>query len=134
LRELATRAETLVFYESTNRLADTLADALGVFGQERAATVCRELTKLHETVYRGSLNQVREAVLADPGGERGECTWLVAGSGAELAADETELARVVAILAADLPAAQAASLAARITGASRKAAYRLASGQAPGEK
>jgi 16S rRNA (cytidine1402-2'-O)-methyltransferase len=134
LRELATRAETLVFYESTNRLADTLADALAVFGQERAATVCRELTKLHETVYRGSLNQVREAVLADPGGERGECTWLVAGSGAELAADETELARVVAILAADLPAAQAASLAARITGASRKAAYRLASGQAPGEK
>ena len=129
LRELARRGETLVFYESTNRLADALADASAVFGPERAAAVGRELTKLHETVYRGSLTEVRAAVLADPGGERGECTWLVAGSGAELAADEAELARVVGILAAELPASQAASLAARITGASRKAAYRLASGR-----
>jgi 16S rRNA (cytidine1402-2'-O)-methyltransferase len=133
LRELAPRPETLVFYESANRLADTLADALPVFGPQRAAAVGRELTKLHETVYRGSLSEVRDAVLADPGGNRGECTWLVAGSGAELAPDETELARVVAILAVDLPAAQAASLAARITGASRKAAYRLASGQPAGK-
>jgi 16S rRNA (cytidine1402-2'-O)-methyltransferase len=103
-----------------------------VFGPERAAAVGRELTKLHETVYRGSLNRVREAVLADPGGDRGECTWLVAGSGAELAPDEAELVRVVGILVEELPAAQAASLAARITGGSRKAAYRLASGQPAG--
>jgi 16S rRNA (cytidine1402-2'-O)-methyltransferase len=133
LQELARRGETLVFYEATNRLADTLADAIAVLGPERAAAVGRELTKLHETVYRGSLTEVRAAVLADPGGERGECTWLVAGSSAELAPDEAELARVVGILAADLPASQAASLAARITGGSRKAAYRLASGQPPGE-
>jgi 16S rRNA (cytidine1402-2'-O)-methyltransferase len=133
LRELARRGETLVFYEATNRLADALADAIAVFGPERAAAVGRELTKLHETVYRGSLNQVREAVLADPGGDRGECTWLVKGSGTELAPDDAELARVVGILAAELPASQAASLAARITGGSRKAAYRLASGQPAGE-
>jgi 16S rRNA (cytidine1402-2'-O)-methyltransferase len=132
LRELVRRGETLVFYEATNRLADTLADAIAVFGPERAAAVGRELTKLHETVYRGSLNRVREAVLADPGGDRGECTWLVAGSGAELAPDEAELVRVVGILVEELPAAQAASLAARITGGSRKAAYRLASGQPAG--
>ncbi len=133
LQELSRRGETLVFYEATNRLADTLADALAVFGAERAAAVGRELTKLHETVYRGSLSQVRQAVLADPGGDRGECTWLVAGSGAELAPDEAELARVVGILAAELPASQAAGLAARITGGSRKAAYRLAIRQSAGE-
>ncbi len=133
LQELAPRGETLVFYESTNRLGDTLADAIAVFGPERAAAVGRELTKLHETVYRGSLAEVRAAVLADPGGDRGECTWLLAGSGAEKRTDEAELARVVGILAAELPASQAASLAARLTGASRKAAYRLASGQAPAE-
>jgi len=133
LRELVRRGETLVFYEATNRLADTLADAIAVFGPERAAAVGRELTKLHETVYRGSLAEVRVAVLADPGGERGECTWLMAGSGAELAPDEAELARVVGILAAELPASQAASLGARITGGSRKAAYRLASGQSADE-
>lgn len=129
LRELAPRGETVVFYEATNRLTDALADAIAVFGPERAAAVGRELTKLHETVYRGSLEQVREAVLADPGGERGECTWLVAGSGAALAPEEVELARVVGILAAELPASQAASLAARLTGGSRKAAYKLVMGQ-----
>jgi len=130
LRELAGRTETLVFYESANRMADTLADASTVFGPERAAAVGRELTKLHETVYRGSLADVRAAVLADPGGDRGECTWVLAGCSAEPVADDAELARVVGILAAELPASQAASLAARITGAPRKAAYRLASGRA----
>lgn len=129
LRQLAARGETLVFYESANRMAETLADAMAVCGPERATAVGRELTKLHETVYRGSLAEVREALLADPGGGRGECTWVLAGRGTEPAADDTELARVVGILAAELPASQAASLAARITGASRKAAYRLASGQ-----
>ncbi|MEO7386174.1 MAG: 16S rRNA (cytidine(1402)-2'-O)-methyltransferase [Gammaproteobacteria bacterium] len=129
LRELAGRGETLVFYESTNRLPDTLADAITVFGSERPAAVGRELTKLHETVYRGSLAKVRADVLADPGGDRGECTWLVAGRTVAALVDEAELQRVVGILAAELPAAQAAGLAAKITGAPRKAAYRLASGQ-----
>lgn len=133
LKELAGRAETLVFYEAANRMADTLADALAVFGPERAAAVGRELTKLHETVYRGGLAEVRAALLADPGGGRGECTWVLAGRGAGPAPDDAELARVVGILAAELPASQAAALAARITGASRKAAYRLASGRDPGE-
>lgn len=129
LRELAGRAETLVFYESANRMADTLADALVVFGADRPAAVGRELTKLHETVYRGSIAGVRTALLADPGGDRGECTWVLAGLATAPEPDDAELARVVGILAAELPASQAASLAARITGASRKAAYRLASGQ-----
>ena len=129
LQVLARRSETLVFYESANRLAETLADGVAVFGPGRATTVGRELTKLHETVYRGTLAEVRAALLADPGGDRGECTWVLAGSGAELAPDEVELARVVGILAAELPAAQAASLAARLTGASRKAAYKLATGE-----
>jgi 16S rRNA (cytidine1402-2'-O)-methyltransferase len=132
LLELAARGETLVFYEAANRLAETLRDAMEVFGSERPAAVGRELTKLHETVYRGSLAEVMDAVTADPGGDRGECTWLVAGNTAGRSPEETELARVVGILAAELPASQAAGLAARITGASRKAAYRLASGH--GEK
>jgi 16S rRNA (cytidine1402-2'-O)-methyltransferase len=126
LRELAGRGETLVFYESANRLGNTLDDAITVLGAERAAAVGRELTKLHETVYRGSLAEVRAALLADPGGEKGECTWLVAGSGSSAPPDDSELARVVGILAAELPASQAASLAARITGVPRRFAYQVA--------
>ena len=129
LKVLAPRGETLVFYEAVHRLRETLTDAITVFGPDRPAAVGRELTKIYETIYRGSLADVLAAVVADPGGERGECTWLVAGSGVETSADDAELARVVGILAAELPAAQAAGLAAKITGAPRKAAYRLASGR-----
>lgn len=129
LGELAGLAPTLVFYESVHRLPETLQDAIGVFGESRPAAVGRELTKLHETIYRGSLAEVLAAVQSDPGGERGECTLLIAGNPAPLQAAEGELARIVKLLAAELPAAQAAGLAARITGGSRRDAYRLLQGK-----
>lgn len=126
LRELAGQAATLVFYEGIHRLPAALKDAIAVFGESRPAAVGRELTKLHETIYRGTLAEVLTAVLADPGGERGECTLLIAGNPTAATVDDSELARIVHILAAELPAAQAAGLAARITGAARRDAYRLA--------
>ncbi len=125
LRELAGQAATLIFYEGIHRLPAALKDAIAVLGEARPAAVGRELTKLHETIYRGTLADVLAAVLADPGGERGECTLLIGGSPAPLAPGEDELARIVNILAAELPAAQAAGLAARITGAARRDAYCL---------
>jgi len=133
LGELAGVAATLVFYESAQRLPDALADAEAVFGAGHAAAVGRELTKLHETVYRGTLAGIRAALAADPGSGRGECTFLLAGRASTATPGDDELARVVRILAAELPASQAASLAARITGASRRDAYRLASGQRSGD-
>ena len=71
LGELAGLDPTLVFYESVHRLPETLQDAINVFGESRPAAVGRELTKLHETIYRGSLAEVLAAVQSDPGGERG---------------------------------------------------------------
>lgn len=133
LGELRSVAATLVFYESAQRLPDALADAEAVFGAGHAAAVGRELTKLHETVYRGTLSGIRAALAADPGSGRGECTFLLAGRTAVATPGDDELARVVRILAAELPASQAAGLAARITGASRRDAYRLASGQRSGD-
>jgi 16S rRNA (cytidine1402-2'-O)-methyltransferase len=125
LGELAGVGPTLVFYESARRLPETLRDAISVLGELRPAAVGRELTKLHETIYRGSLGEVLSAVQSDPGGELGECTLLIGGNPAPLGLAEGELARIVNLLAAELPAAQAASLAARITGAPRRDAYRL---------
>ena len=51
-----------------------------MLGESRPAAVGRELTKLHETIYSGSLAEVLAAVQSDPGGERGECTLLIGGS------------------------------------------------------
>jgi len=130
LQELCRCPDTLVFYESVHRIAECLRDFADAFGAERQAFLAREMTKLHETAYHGTLAEVGAALAADPGGGRGEFTLVIAGVGRTVAGED-ELARVVRILAAELPAGQAASLAARLTGAARRHAYRLATGSDP---
>jgi 16S rRNA (cytidine1402-2'-O)-methyltransferase len=85
---LADERRTMVFFESPHRLADALADAASVLGEDRPAAVCRELTKTYEEVRRGGLGEL--AVWAADG-VRGEITLVIAGSSAEpveLTADE----------------------------------------------
>ena len=125
LEEIQQCPDTLIFYEAVHRVRETLEDLTDLFGSERPAFVAREMTKLHETSYSGTLRQVAAALAADPGGDKGEFT-LVIGGAPQTAPGAVELARVVKILAAQLPAGQAATLAARLTGASRRDAYRLA--------
>jgi 16S rRNA (cytidine1402-2'-O)-methyltransferase len=126
LAVLSSCPDTLIFYESVHRIIDLLDDLLEVFGPERPMTLARELTKLHETIYRGSVQAVREQLKTDPGGSKGEFTLVVAGLRAPLGPGDDELQRIVEILLAELPARQAASLAAEITGAGRREAYRVA--------
>lgn len=68
---------TLVFYESPYRLAAFLADALAVYGDRRAA-LAHELTKLHESVLRGTLSELQEAVRQSP--PKGEYVVVIAGA------------------------------------------------------
>jgi 16S rRNA (cytidine1402-2'-O)-methyltransferase len=75
--ELAAERRTLVFFESPRRLGVTLAELASAFGAERRAAVCRELTKTHEEVIRGTLADLA-AQLA--GGVLGEVTLVVAGA------------------------------------------------------
>jgi 16S rRNA (cytidine1402-2'-O)-methyltransferase len=67
---------TLIFYESPYRLRDFLADALAVFG-DRPAAVANELTKLFESVKRGSLSELIAQL--DEGEPRGEYVVVIAG-------------------------------------------------------
>lgn len=130
LKALRHEPDTQVFYEAVHRIGETLADLAEIFGAERRAFLARELTKLHETTYGGSLAAVMSALVADPAGDRGEFTIVVAGA-EEVPAGQLEIERVVAVLAAELPPSQAATLAARLTGVPRREAYRLASRHAP---
>jgi 16S rRNA (cytidine1402-2'-O)-methyltransferase len=96
LTELATDPRTQVFFESPRRLPATLGELVASHGPDRAAVVCRELTKVHEEILRGTLAEL--AAWADPaeqagpveraagrgsasGGVRGEITVVVAGIG-----------------------------------------------------
>ncbi|TFV62327.1 16S rRNA (cytidine(1402)-2'-O)-methyltransferase [Geodermatophilus sp. DF01-2] len=91
---LADERRTMVFFESPHRLVDALADAAAAFGSERPAAVCRELTKTHEEVRRGSLASLAEWAAE---GVRGEITLVVGGAPAgPVSMGAAELAALVA--------------------------------------
>jgi len=122
LEELAGLRATLVFFEGGSRLAASLADMAAVLG-EREAVVCRELTKLHETVVRGPL-----AVLAaDPqfAAPKGEIVVLV-GPGRETAATAADVDAALADALARLRPAEAAAEVAKALGLPRRDLYRRA--------
>ncbi|EHN72772.1 16S rRNA (cytidine(1402)-2'-O)-methyltransferase [Streptomyces coelicoflavus] len=96
LREVAEERRTLVYFEAPHRLDDTLAAMAEVFGTDRRAAVCRELTKTYEEVRRGGLGEL--AAWAGEG-VRGEITVVVEGApdkGAE-EVDAGELVRRVRV-------------------------------------
>ncbi|WP_375486890.1 16S rRNA (cytidine(1402)-2'-O)-methyltransferase [uncultured Jatrophihabitans sp.] len=77
LESLATEPRTLVVFEAPHRLADALADLVAAFGPERPAAVCRELTKTHEQVLRGTLAELADWARGDV---RGEICVVVGGA------------------------------------------------------
>ena len=77
--ELASERRTLVFFESPRRVAATLAELATAFGPDRRAALCRELTKTHEEVRRGTLAELAESTA---GGVLGEVTLVVGGASA----------------------------------------------------
>lgn len=127
LQRLADETRTLVFYESSHRIEESLADMHSCFGAEREAVVARELTKAFEQVQSGSLAELNAWIVADANHQRGEFVVLVAG--AVLASDEeitAEAQRVLKLLLAEMPVKRAAALAAEITGARKNALYQYA--------
>ena len=123
LNKLAAETGTLVFYESSHRIAESLADMVAAFGAERPAVVGRELTKLFETVLDGSLEQLLAKVLADDNQRKGEFVVMVQGAGDDEQARIAEGRRLYAKLNEHLPPSTAAKLAAELSGAPRKALY-----------
>jgi 16S rRNA (cytidine1402-2'-O)-methyltransferase len=77
LREVAGERRTLVYFEAPHRLDDTLAAMAEVFGADRRAAVCRELTKTYEEVRRGGLGELAAWAAQ---GVRGEITVVVEGA------------------------------------------------------
>ena len=132
LGELAGESRTLVLYEAPHRVRETLEDCAAAFGGERVAAVAREITKMHETTYRGTLSELLERAAADADFSRGEIVLAVAGA-PQQADDERgadghggTLDRVLQALLAELPLKQAARLAAVITGSRDNEAYKRA--------
>lgn len=118
---------TLVFYESCHRIEATLTDMVNVLGAERPAVIARELTKMYETFYRGTLEELLMLVQQDDNMKRGELVVMVQGVKAgEDEQNSIDSDQLLTILLDELPVKQAAKLAARITGKAKNDLYRRA--------
>ena len=136
LRALRHEPRTLVFFEAPHRIIETLQDMAGEFGAQRAACVARELTKVHESVYRGSIAQLLQIGAEDGNFARGEITLVVAGTnGEETSPDDAFVARAFDLLAAEMPPSRAAALVAQLTGRRKSEVYarNIRPGDAPNE-
>lgn len=127
LRELLHEERTLVFYEAPHRCQETLQDMVSVFGGQRRIAVCRELTKLHETSYYGDLATLAARAAQEPELSRGEFVFVIEGAQPVVTQSITlDAEKMLTLLLEDLPASQAAKLAARICGGDRAALYEQA--------
>jgi len=124
LAELAHDTRTLVFYESSHRILDSVQTLAEVFGAQRRVCLARELSKLYEESITASLAEVLDWLAIDDNRQRGEFVLLVEGaSGVHGGADIENLLRV---LLTELPPSRAARVAAQVSGRARKELYALA--------
>ena len=130
LEALAGEERTLVLYEAPHRLRDTLADLADALGGDRPVSVCRELTKLHEEIWRGALGEAKARWAAQE--PRGEFVLVIAGApqGEEVPPDEAAALRSVDELRAQgLSLKEAAARAAASFGIKKRRLYELALGK-----
>ena len=117
----------MVFFEAPHRIAASLVDLSTLFGAQRPAVIARELTKLHESVYRGTLEQLCGVAAQEANLQRGEITVVVQGAAQESAgADLGLMRRALELLVRELPPGKAAAIAAQLAGGRRADAYQLA--------
>lgn len=123
LEALVHEPRTLVFFESSHRIQASIRDMASVFGSGRIIALCRELTKTFETVLKGPLSEINLILEEDGNQSRGEFVILVGAS----EADEDEvLGRALVMakaLSEYLPTSQAARVAAKLNGVSRRQLY-----------
>ena len=123
LEELAGETVTLVFYESSHRIVDSLADMAECLGASREVVVARELTKVFETVRAGALGELCRESGGDAQQQKGEFVVMVQGATTDASTLDEQVRRTLAVLLEELPLSQAAALAAKITGVAKKRLY-----------
>ena len=126
LQELAAETRTLLFYESSHRIADSVADIAAVLGPQRPLCLARELTKLFEESITAPVGEVVDWLAKDSNRSRGEFVLVLQGAAAAAQGDDAEAERVLRVLLKELGASQAAKLAAELTGRRKNELYAMA--------
>jgi len=125
LQELARESRTQVFYEAPHRICRLLEDLIQCYGPQRTATLAKELTKLHETIRKDTLDSLYRWLLEDVTRQKGEFVLIVAGDIASVP-ENSELERVLKVLLRTMSAREAVGVAAEILKEPRNKLYQLA--------
>jgi 16S rRNA (cytidine1402-2'-O)-methyltransferase len=122
---LAAETRTAVAFEVPHRLVESLKDLEEILGVERPLAVCRELSKIHEEIVRGTVAEARQRFEADP--PRGEVTLVIGGASPRGRWPESDVrAAVRERTTAGMAPSRAAGEVARLSGWPRREVYRLA--------
>jgi len=123
LSALRNENRTMVFFESSHRVLESLADLAVVLGNDRSIAVCREMTKKFETVLRGPVVDIIDQIKSDPNQVRGEFVLVVSGSKADEDEKFVTALGMAQALKEYLPASQAARVAAKLHDVPRRELY-----------
>ncbi len=124
---LARERRTMVFYEAPHRLLSSVTSMAEVFGPDREASLCRELTKTFETIWTGPLAALVDFVGDDSNQQRGEAVIVVAGQAQASKQDDLsdEDQALLILLLTELPLKKAAVLAAKHSGKAKQVFYQF---------
>lgn len=121
LKSLQSHQETLIFYEAPHRIVECLTDMVAIFGGEREATLCREISKTFETIKKLPLADLLEFVKNDDNQQRGEIVIVVAGNTAQTIA--TDYDEWLLAIAKELPPKKASGIVAQVLGLKKSEVY-----------
>ena len=127
LENIAEEDRTLIFYESTHRILDTLEDMQAVLGEGRYIVLAREMTKTWEAITGNTIKNLREWLLEDPNRTKGEMVLIVEGKPKSDNNDEIspQAVKALELIAEELPLKKAAAIVAELYGYKKNALYQF---------
>ena len=127
LENIAEEDRTLIFYESTHRILDTLEDMQSVLGDDRYIVLAREITKTWETITGNTIKNLREWLLEDPNRTKGEMVLIVEGKPKFDNNEEIspQVVKALGLIAEELPLKKAAAIVAELYGYKKNALYQF---------
>ncbi len=120
-------AYTQIYYESSHRIVPSVATMQMVFGADKKVVLARELTKLYEQFFYGTLGELSEWLLENKMRQKGEFVLMLAATDSNKKDNDTfdsSVKQVLTVLMEELPLKQAAKIAAKLTGKSKNALYK----------
>jgi len=126
LEQIRGYQHTIIFYESPHRVLESIKDMKLILGNKRKIFMAREMTKLFETYFSGTIGELIQFIEKDPSNTRGEIVLIVEKCVEDATKLKKDHKRILKLLLSEMSSSKAASIAAKITGENKKILYKEA--------